>query len=310
MIKISVIVPVYNTELYLENCLNSLVNQSLKDIEIILINDGSTDNSEKISNKYLKKHKNIKYIYKKNTGQGDSRNLGIKLSKGEFICFVDSDDYIDTNMLEKLYNEVGKSNAEIVYCRSFFVYENDFVSENFMDAKTSQKKFIINNFGPCAKIIKKSIITENNLYFPKLRAYEDISVVPLWGMNASKIAFVDECLYYYLMRNGSTMKQLKYSEKLLDIFQALDNLSLNMGEDFDMELEWIFIENLLHAASLRFLSFKKYSLIDKVSDIMRLKYPNYNKNIYYKNKNFKYKIVCMLIYNKKYNILKFLLRKR
>ena len=310
MIKISVIVPIYNTEKYLDKCLNSLVNQTFKDIEIILVNDGSTDGSEDIINKYLKKYTNIVYISKENTGQGDSRNVGLKSAKGEFISFVDSDDYIDTTMLEKLYNEHVLKNAEIVYCKCFFAYENKLVPEKFLEASTDHKKFIINNFGPCAKIIKKSIITENNLYFPKLRAYEDVSVVPLWGQNASNIAFVDQNLYYYLMRNGSTMKQLVYNEKLLDILDGLDNLLVNMRRDFGSELEWIFIENLLHAASLRFFSFKRYDLIDKISTIMKNNYPNYKKNIYYKTMNIKYKIVCTLIYNRKYKFLNFILRNR
>ena len=108
--KISVIVPIYNVEEYLEKCLDSLVNQTLKDIEIILINDGSPDNSEEIVNKYLKKYKEkIIYHKKENEGQGIARNYGINLAKGEFISFVDSDDYVDKTMFEKLYNKAHDS---------------------------------------------------------------------------------------------------------------------------------------------------------------------------------------------------------
>ena len=123
--KISVIVPIYNVEEYLEKCLDSLVNQTLKDIEIILINDGSPDNSEAIVKKYLKKYKEkIIYHKKENEGQGIARNYGIKLAKGEFISFVDSDDYIDLTMLEKLYNKAIKENSDIVSSVGFIEVKN------------------------------------------------------------------------------------------------------------------------------------------------------------------------------------------
>ena len=117
MIKVSVIVPVYNVENYLVKCLDSLVHQTLKDIEIIVVNDGSPDNSQNIIDTYVKKYpKKIKAFSKKNGGQGSARNYGLKYAKGEYIAFVDSDDYVDLDMFFKMYNKAKEDNSDIVIC--------------------------------------------------------------------------------------------------------------------------------------------------------------------------------------------------
>ena len=124
MYKISVIIPVFNSSLYLDHCLSTVVNQTLKDIEIILIDDGSTDDSLNVIKNYAKKYNNIKYTSKENEGQAIARNIGIQMSSGEFITFIDSDDYIELNMLEKLYNIAKSDNSDIVLCDYVEEYSN------------------------------------------------------------------------------------------------------------------------------------------------------------------------------------------
>ena len=313
--KVSIIVPVYNVEQYLEKCLESLVNQTLKEIEIILINDGSPDNSEEIIKKYLKKYKDkIVYIKKENEGQGEARNQALKIAKGEYVTFVDSDDYVNTQMLEILYKKIKEENADIVATTKHIeLIDNQEIIKNYnMFNEEEHKNYILNNSGPCGKLIKTEIITKNNLYFPKLRAYEDISIVPLWGIYANKIVFIDEPFYYYLIREGSTMKQTQYNEKLTHIYESLDKLYTKTKEHsktkYNQELEWIYIEHLLHAASLRFLKFDKIEEIKSIISIMKEKFPNWNKNNYYKNMSLKYKIVCNLIYKKQLTLLKIILK--
>jgi len=315
--KVSIIVPVYNVEQYLEKCLESLVNQTLKDIEIILINDGSPDNSEKIIKKYQKKYQDkIVYIKKENEGQGEARNWALKIAKGEYVTFVDSDDYINTKMLEVLYQKAKKENADIVATTKNIeiTEEKEIIKQYNICNKEEYKNYILNNSGPWGKLIKKEIITKNNLYFPKLRAYEDVSVVPLWGMYANKIVFVDEPFYCYLIREGSTMKQTQYNEKLTHIYESLDKLYIKTKEHsknkYNQELEWIYIEHLLHAASLRFLKFNKIDEIKHIVLIMKERFPNWNKNEYYKNMSLKYKIVCNLIYKEKIKLLKIILKNK
>jgi len=210
-VRVSVIVPVYNMEKYLSKCLDSLVNQTFEDIEIILINDGSTDNSENIIKEYLERYsKKIVYIKKENEGQGVARNLGIDKARGEYITFVDSDDYVDVTMIEKLYSSIIKEKADISVSRGLIEVRSDnlLINDFIFNNEESVKRYILNNFGPVAKLIKKDIIINNQLYFPSLRAYEDIAVVPLWGLFANGISFVEEPLYYYLIREGSTMNKL------------------------------------------------------------------------------------------------------
>ena len=117
MSTVSIVVPVYNVENYLAKCLDSLVNQTLKDIEVIVVNDGSPDNSQKIIDKYVKKYpKLVKSFIKENGGQGSARNFGLEYAKGEYIAYVDSDDYVETNMFEEMYNIASKENSDIVIC--------------------------------------------------------------------------------------------------------------------------------------------------------------------------------------------------
>jgi len=314
-VRVSVIVPVYNMEKYLSKCLDSLVNQTFEDIEIILINDGSTDNSENIIKEYLERYsKKIVYIKKENEGQGVARNLGIDKARGEYITFVDSDDYVDVTMIEKLYSSIIKEKADISVSRGLIEVRSDnlLINDFIFNNEESVKRYILNNFGPVAKLIKKDIIINNQLYFPSLRAYEDIAVVPLWGLFANGISFVEEPLYYYLIREGSTMKQVKYNNKLEDIYASLDYLykrvNNNFGDIYASELEWIYIENLLHAASLRFLKFNKIGELKKINGIIKERFPNWNKNKYYKLQNIKYKIICMLFYKEYYWLLKILLK--
>ena len=315
MKKISIIVPVYNSEKYLEKCLDSLINQTFKDLEIILINDGSTDNSQEIINRYKIKDNRIICIKKTNSGQGEARNVGIKNSHGKFIMFVDSDDYVDLNICKKLYDVAELNNADLVFTDYYEVDERDNIINNqkiknvsLLDAK---KLFLTTQFGPCAKLIKSEIIKENKLLFPSFRAYEDIGVVPAWGLNSKKIYYLSESLYYYLIRKGSTMNQTKYNEKLTHIFASLNNLKQYFikNKKYDEELEWIYIEHLLHAASLRFFKFDNYlDNINRIVKIIKEEYPHWRKNKYYKNQSIKYKVVCNLIYNKNFKLLRLILK--
>jgi glycosyltransferase involved in cell wall biosynthesis len=145
--KVSVIVPVYNVYEYIEKCLDSLVNQTYKNIEIILINDGSTDNSLDIIKKYQKKHENIIVINQENHGQGYARNKGIEKSNGEFIMFVDSDDYVDTDIVKKLVGSIKDNDA--VVCNIYKVInENLLEFHNYLEYGSDKINFMLSTSGP------------------------------------------------------------------------------------------------------------------------------------------------------------------
>ena len=131
MVKVSVIVPVYNVEKYITKCLNSLVKQTLKDIEIIVVNDGSPDNSQAIIDKFVKKYpKKVKSYIKKNGGLSDARNYGIEKATGEYIAFVDSDDYVEHNMYKEMYEKAKEHDFDIVVCDLKYIYELSFNVKN------------------------------------------------------------------------------------------------------------------------------------------------------------------------------------
>ena len=314
---ISVIVPVYNVSDYISKCLDSLINQTLKDIEIIIVNDGSPDDSEVIIKKYMKKDKRIRCFKKTNGGQGSARNYGIEKAKGIYITFVDSDDYISRDMLKKLYNSAIKEKSDIAICNMKEIngkQENIIKLENF--STDLKKNCIISIPTPCAKIIRKEIITNNNLFFPQLRAYEDLAIVPLYYLFARRISYVNEELYYYVIHKGSTMNQIKYNSKLEEIFPAMNNLYSELKKySFNItyrdEIEYIYIVHLLHAASLRVIDFKEgQDFIKKIIVIFKSKFPNWFNNKYYKKRDIKFKIMCTLLFNNKLKLIKILRSKK
>ena len=225
--KISIIVPVYKVEKYLHECINSILEQTFKEFELILIDDGSPDNSGKICDEYAQKDKRIKVIHKKNGGPSSARNMGIKISKGEYIGFVDSDDTIEIDMYEKMYNIGVKRNAEIVV--SGYVELNSFTG-SIQQALTplGNKKFIEGNeikeslesllsqnkilgyASMCNKLYKRSYIINNNLLInEKIKIAEDFCFNLVAISGATRICAINEPLYKYRRINSESIMNKK-----------------------------------------------------------------------------------------------------
>lgn len=306
MIKVSVIVPVYNVELYLEKCLDSLVNQTLKEIEVIVVNDGSPDNSQQIIDKYTKKYQNIKAYIKENGGLSDARNYGIKEANGEYLAFIDSDDYIDETMLEKMYQKAKKDNLDIVVCNSVNVYENGNnieIKSNLNYSNNNVKNYLISPPMACTKIYKRTLF--NKIEFKKNIFYEDLELIPKLVKLTKKIDFIDEGLYYYYQRTGSIMKQKEFNKRLLDIFDVLDSNKKILSKEFLEEIEYMYITHLLRTGTLRFLEYPNYNeLIDKIILIIKEEFPNWRQNKYYKKSSKKLQLICQLAYHKQIFLLK------
>lgn len=212
MTKISVIVPVYNSELYLEKTLESLVNQTLQDIEIICINDGSTDNSAKILDKYTGR---ITVINQKNSGQGAARNTGLDASKGEFIAFMDADDWAEPDFYEKLYN--ASHGADLV-CGSTVYYENGkFRKNNYISKNTFKDTYALIHSGVVwNKIYRRE--TVKDIRFPTDSKFEDTYYNFAATLVANKIARVKDAVIYYNIHPGSDMTALD-PNRLYDYFK-------------------------------------------------------------------------------------------
>ena len=224
--KVSVIVPVYNTEKYLKNCIDSLLKQNFDDYEIIVINDLSPGNAEEIIKSY--NDKKIVYIKNKtNKGIGYNRNLGIKKAKGEYVCFIDSDDYVKEDFISKMYNYSKENNLDLCVCDYVNVDEegnklkefnlSDFCITNYEE---NNKILCEINLAPWNKLYKKDMLVKNKIEFSETLKYEDLSFVALSIKNSKKIGKINEQLNYYTIHNNS--ETTTRDKRVFDIFKQLD----------------------------------------------------------------------------------------
>ena len=217
--KVSVIVPVYNVEKYIDKCLDSLVNQTLEDIEIIVVNDGSPDNSQKIIDEYVKQYPDkVKSFIKENGGLSDTRNFGLKHVKGEYICFVDSDDWLDSDALEKMYNKAQKEKSDIVICDMVDHYPDKNIYHNC----TVYDSIYSVTPSACNKIFKREII--GDLRFLKNVWYEDLNFTTKVLLTNPSISNISEGLYHCNCGHISTMNN-NNSLKNLDILTVIDDIT-------------------------------------------------------------------------------------
>lgn len=218
--KISIIVPVYNTEIYLKECIDSILNQTLKEIEVIFINDGSTDNSVQVIKENMKKNI-FTIIEQENSGLGATRNKGIKVATGEYILFLDSDDYLDKYACERMYKIAKDSESDVVQCGLNFFYEDtreDILvkykqNENICSYSNleSVKKYLeydIRGYS-CNRICKRELLIKNKIEYPIGVSYEDMYVTLKVLDLAQKVTLVNECLYNYRQREDSLSKEIK-----------------------------------------------------------------------------------------------------
>lgn len=307
MIKVSIVVPVYNAEKYLEECFNSLANQTLENIEIIAVNDGSKDNSQKIINEYVNKYPNkFVGIKKNNGGPGDARNYGIAKANGEYIAFVDSDDYIDTTMYEKMYNKAKTSEYDIVCCNVKAIYPskaysiNSGIDKDITEKKMQTKeKLLIDSYAiVCNKIFKSKILKEvkieKNGLFKKNVWFEDVLFLYKLYPYINTVGVVDESLYYYPQRENSIT--YTYNDKLNDILDNMDDIvdyykEKKYYEENKEILEYVYAKYCLATYTKRLAkckNYKKYKngckvVICKVKE----KFPDYKKNKYLKKASVK-----------------------
>lgn len=258
--SLSIVLPVFNVEKYLDRCIKSILEGTYKDLELVIVNDGTKDNSENIIIRYLEKYNNITYIVKENGGLSHARNVGYTYAKGEYIAFFDSDDYIEKDMYEKLMAKVKDYNYDIVVCDLYMEYEQtgkkiyvgSNVEKEYKDVEEdnneiSIRKEIMENIYIAVhnKIYKKELIEktfENGMPFVNGMYYEDIVYTYSILQNTRSISFVKEPLYYYVQRTSSISNN--YDKKLYDIITSVEILienavENNRFEDYKEILEYI-----------------------------------------------------------------------
>lgn len=291
--KVSVIVPVYNVEKYLGRCLDSLVMQTLESIEIIVINDGTKDDSQRIIDQYVQKYpdKVLSYI-KENGGLGDARNYGLQFASAKYIGFLDSDDFVRQDMYEKLFNKAIIDKSDMVLCDIEYVWENSEKHKRLNGLKQyknldDKKMLFLSPLFAWNKLYHRDLLFNYGLVYPKRLWYEDIPVsVPLFAI-AQKVSYVNEVLVFYVQRENSIMSSID-SKKMEDIFIVLNQVfefykNHNLFDEYREEIEYIYIEQLMLYGSFRFYrSPSSFVLVSKALKTMERHFPNWKKNRYIK----------------------------
>lgn len=292
---ISIVVPIYNTDSYLEKCIKSIINQTYKNLEIILINDGSTDNSLNIINKYKKQDNRIRVLNQSNKGLSECRNIGIKKSKGEFIAFIDSDDYVDLKYIEILYKNIKEYDADMSICNYYEIKDNIKNIKVKRDGKaliTDEKYYQLYNYNNLLTIVawnklyKRKIF--NNIKYPINKIYEDEFVICNILHNCNKIIYDYTPLCYYIKRKDSITASNK--NKNFDIIDALDNRMLVFQNEGINELiietyklKFYHLSNLIIKSNYK--CDKKY--IDEFKKVTRILLKNTSKLKYLIALNYK-----------------------
>ncbi len=286
--ELSIIVPVYNVEKYLKDCLDSLLDQDIEDYEIIVVNDGSTDLSQPIIDRYVANHANVHSLIKPNGGLASARNLGLMHASGRYIAFVDSDDMVIKGAYKKVLAKTCEDPDLIVFDFAY-IYENrePFIKKGIADTSDDlHKNLIMSPLFAWNKVYKKAYLDKLNIEYPNGKLYEDIPVTIKTFLNTDKIIYIDEVLYQYRQRNDSIMAK-GYDAKVNDILDILkmtyDEISEEDKVRYNDELEYLFIEQLALYGAYRFLSYDRpyyREMMDKALKMIRSYYPGFKKNRY------------------------------
>lgn len=279
-LKISVIVPIYNVEKYLNRCIVSIVNQTYTNIEILLIDDGSTDNSGNICDSWKKKDERINVIHKNNGGLSDARNVGMDNANGQYISFIDSDDYIDEYMYEKLLNALLCSNSDISCCSVKMIWEENQKSQmltkseyKILNTEEGLKSIILEDYlkqPVWYKLYKASVI--KNINFEKGKINEDV----FWSYKvisrARRIIIIPDILYFYMQHEGSIMNN-HYNLKRLDVIDAKFQRYEFMEEKYPQLLKYAYTDLFNSCVYAQQMSLKYLSKDDL--NIANIKIENY-----------------------------------
>ena len=295
MIKVSVIVPVYNVEKYLANCLDTLVNQTLTDIEIIVVNDGATDSSSEIIKEYAAKYSNIIALDKQNGGLSDARNYGLSFAKGEYIGYVDSDDYVDYDMYELLYKKAKEGDYDVVECDLHHVFPDGSIDTEVGERITDKKEMLMMGRSVVwNKIYKRDWLLQTEVIFPKGCIYEDVEFFCKLVPSIRSYAYVDSASIYYVQRGDSINN--KQSLKTLDIVKILTHISDYYREkgyydEYHVALEFLYTRILLCSSFSRMCRIPdkkdRKKALTKNFELLNEAFPKWKKNKYLKKQKSK-----------------------
>jgi len=313
--KVSIIVPVHNSEEHIKRCLDSIFAQTMKEIEVIVIDAGSVDETEYIVKCYLDENRDrLVYIKTEVMCRAAARNLGVTKVNGSFFMFVDSDDYLEPEACETMYKEALKSNYDIVTCNGYYYHlATDYKEEVKLYQEFSnsvEKNYLVSNFRPWAKMFNTYFWKSNNIKFAENIEYEDLALIPALVSYARKIQHIDKPLYNILQQKIVTSNIELYVKSIKDIFKALvilesDITSKKQYDEYKEEIEYLYTKHLLFESTAMFLKCDNAKAdMDKIVDLMKKKFPHFKWNTYYVQREFKFRFACSLIYKRRYKLVK------
>ncbi|MDO4701649.1 MAG: glycosyltransferase [Erysipelotrichaceae bacterium] len=298
---VSIVIPIYNSEVYLEKCLDSLIQQTYQQIEIICVNDGSTDGSLDCLNKYGIKDKRLKIITIENAGQGNARNVGMLHASGEYLMFVDSDDYVDKDYVERYVECVSDYDLVYGYIHRIFEDRPNYLEKSFKyQTSESQKEGRVNEVpsvildvinAPYAKLIRKSFLLEHEVFFPVGMIYEDAVFTQKLLSYNPKVYGMDYMGYQYIVHKGSTMTN---NRKITDMFKAAE-LILNQYQQtpyyslVKQELDYYIFHHVaigLVYRQFKFNPFKVIKMMKETKTFLKKHHIDLKKNVYLKRQGF------------------------
>lgn len=309
----SVIVPVYNVESYLEKCVASVLAQSCKDFELLLIDDGSTDGSGALCDRLAEKDGRIRVIHQENRGLGGARNTGIRAAKGDWLLFVDSDDWIEPWTLAVALESAEEHGADLVVFGFRSVDEKGNTLATFVEDLPRDRGFSLIErrdmllIAPSAvnKLYRRTLFTETGIQYPPRVWYEDIRTTPKLMLAAERIAFSDFVGYNYLHREGSIMNsaRLERNREILDAFDDLLGYFAEKGllEDYRDELGYLALFHGFLTPSVRVIRAQgKHPLLDSFAAYLKEHFPEYRSNPYLARLNGGQKLALWLLERKQY----------
>ena len=295
MIKVSVIVPFFNVENYIEKCLKSLVSQTLADIEIILVNDGSEDKSEEIAKKFVETYPDkITYLKKENGGLSDARNYAIPKARGEYIAFLDSDDYVEINMYEEMYNKAKKENLDYVECDFLWKYPDKVLESKGNIYDNKKEMFIHTRVVAWNKLIKREIIQQNKIEFPKGFRYEDVEFFYKLLPYIHTYGIVEKPFIHYVQRENSISNvQNARTKEIIDVLEHVIDYykEHNLFAEYKEEIEYTYARYILCSSMLRMVMIEnkkeRKEMIHLAWESLNTQFPNWKENLYLKEKGLK-----------------------
>ena len=298
---LSIIVPVYNVQKYLRENLDSLINQTISGYEIIAVNDGSTDDSLNILLEYQKSCSFLKVITQDNGGISAARNKGVEMAKGDYIGFIDSDDFVSKNFVEQMISVAQNENSDMVVCDIEFFWgernEKNYIMKGLNETNehlSKGRKGILSPLFAWNKIYRRDFYLKQAVPFQLKTWYEDLEVVTFMFAKAEKISYVNKVLIHYRQRENSIMstRSVRCTEifnVLKRIFERFDRFQLL--EEYRDEICYLFIENLLLYGQYRFLALDNYKELNvKSRKMMKRYFPKYKNNPYLKTLSLKNRI--------------------